>query len=74
MLGFLQTIINCIDWIVDTIEQIIDNGINLIETVIALAGVIYESFNWLPVPVLVCAYICFQVMCTRFILTLGFRG
>lgn len=74
MLGFLQTIINCIDWIVNTMAQIVTNGINLVETVIAFAGVIYQAFNWLPVPVVVCAYICFQVMCTRFILTLGFRG
>lgn len=74
MLGFLQTIINCIDWIVNTAAQIVNNGVALVEIVVALASTIYQSFTWLPVPVVVCAYICFQVMCTRFILTLGFRG
>lgn len=74
MLGFLQTIINCLEWIINTISLIISNIGNFFTTVTALFSTVYDTVAILPAPVLICGYICFQVMATRLIITLGFRG
>lgn len=74
MLGFLQTIIDCINWIVDFISQIAGNIVGFFHVGSALVSVVADNVDVIPVPVLAVGWICFQVMATRLILTLGFRG
>lgn len=78
MLGFLQTIINSIQWIITLI-------INLFRTVTVLFDfaqpVIYNCYkmsvslqNMIPLPVQLCMSIIATIMVVRLICTLGFRS
>lgn len=78
MLGFLQTIIDSIQWIITLV-------INLFRTVSVLfefvSPVIYNGYrmsvslqNMIPLPIQLCISIIVTIMVVRLICTLGFRS